>query len=126
ISNNDNAETNKTLFDSAFMKSLTFLCMIFLGELNSINITHLNQFHNHYLQNPNITMDQKWLALQADAFRGHGLSLLTRKDRSLRGLKTRAIPTGVAALRFSHKRCLINTYVRISYCVIVWIFTRYH
>src|SRR5699024_10906110 len=34
--------------------------------------------------------------------RGHGLSLLTRTNRSLWGLKTRAVPAGVAALRYSH------------------------
>ncbi len=35
--------------------------------------------------------------VRSDAFRGHGFSLLTRKVRSLRGLQTRAVPTGVTA-----------------------------
>jgi len=34
-------------------------------------------------------------SLRADAFRGHGLSLLRSKERFLRGLRTRAIPVGV-------------------------------
>ncbi len=37
-------------------------------------------------------------SLRADAFRGHGLSLLAGKP-PLRGLRTRAVPTGVTALR---------------------------
>src|SRR5699024_8621168 len=65
---------------------------------------------------------QKWLSLQTDAFRGHGLSLLTRKIQSLRGssdaccsrdeqdvlvselvfVVTDFSRPGVAVLRYSH------------------------
>jgi hypothetical protein len=35
--------------------------------------------------------------VRSDAFRGHGFSPLVHKVRSLRGLQTRAVPTGVTA-----------------------------
>src|SRR5690625_238526 len=49
-------------------------------------------------------------SLQADAFRGHGFSLLEKT--TLRGLQTRAIPAGVTAL---HLPVLVRLTEKICY-----------
>src|SRR5699024_11266476 len=74
---------------------LFIFCLFFL---------HMSQFHKSITgcKIRTLISAREWLSLQADAFRGHGLSLLTRKIRSLWGLRTRAVPAGVAALRYSH------------------------
>src|SRR5690625_3229095 len=50
-------------------------------------------------------------SLRADAFRGHGLSLLEKT--TLRGLRTRAIPAGVTAL---HSPGLVKLFTENFLC----------
>jgi len=49
-------------------------------------------------------------SLRADAFRGHGFSLLEKT--TLRGLQTRAFPAGVTALRSPRLLKLFNAIIR--------------
>src|SRR5699024_8397646 len=66
------------------------VCQVFTGAVLTVRF---GLFFKIY---PNVVFYR--LPLQADAFRGHGLGLLARKEHSLRGPRTRAVPAGVAAL----------------------------
>ena len=67
------------------------VCQVFTGAVLTVRF---GLFFKIY---PNVVFYR--LPLQADAFRGHGLGLLARKEHSLRGPRTRAVPAGVAVIR---------------------------